>query len=525
MRVRASITVYSALAFWLITSFLFALLEAGRVYCLNAFTDMSASTALESVCAEYQPGLWEEYHLLGLDGAYGGSEFSIDYVTAVFRERMNKNLNGEHAGGGLNGLSLSSVSPAGYRLLTDADGAVFLACISDYMKSNLPMEAAQALYENYTGNAALEEEGKLKGSVEDAQNALDEAKRLQEAAAEGAEQAVPGEGGADSDANAAQTADRTGDAGAGNPGTAQLQGAAGAAEPVENPLETALAWKRNTFAGLVLEDVSSLSTKSIRSEDSVGTRNCQRGTIQGQPEVSWYDKILALEYAGIYFADYQAPATEHALSYELEYLLCGKQSDRENLEGALQRLLLFREAANVTHILSDSGKWNETLAVANALAGFTGNPGIIQLVQIGVIAAWAYVESILDIRALLAGDKIALVKRGEQWTSSLGNLSGVFGKEHRAKDCGDGLSYQGYLKGFLFLLDERRLSVRMMDLIEKNLRLAPASRNFRADHIVCEVSYDMEVSADPLFWRFVSVVAPAMNEHGFSCSKQFSYYR
>ena len=69
------------------------------------------------------------------------------------------------------------------------------------------------------------------------------------------------------------------------------------------------------------------------------------------------------------------------------------------------------------------------------------------------------------------------------------------------------------------------LSVRMMDLIEKNLRLAPASRNFRADHIVCEVSYDMEVSADPLFWRFVSVVAPAMNEHGFSCSKQFSYYR
>ena len=131
MRVRASITVYSALAFWLITSFLFALLEAGRVYCLNAFTDMSASTALESVCAEYQPGLWEEYHLLGLDGAYGGSEFSIDYVTAVFRERMNKNLNGEHAGGGLNGLSLSSVSPAGYRLLTDSDGAGFLTCISD----------------------------------------------------------------------------------------------------------------------------------------------------------------------------------------------------------------------------------------------------------------------------------------------------------------------------------------------------------------------------------------------------------
>ena len=74
MKVRAGMTVFSAVSFWLIASFLFALLEAGRICCLNTCADMSAALAVESVCAEYQPGLWEEDHLLGLDGADGGPE-------------------------------------------------------------------------------------------------------------------------------------------------------------------------------------------------------------------------------------------------------------------------------------------------------------------------------------------------------------------------------------------------------------------------------------------------------------------
>lgn len=92
MRKRASITVFSALAFALVASFLMALLEAGRVYQIQTYADMKSTLALESVCAEYQPVLWEEFHLLGLDGAYGGDIFSMDHVTAVLRERLDRNL-------------------------------------------------------------------------------------------------------------------------------------------------------------------------------------------------------------------------------------------------------------------------------------------------------------------------------------------------------------------------------------------------------------------------------------------------
>ncbi len=511
MKVRAGMTVFSAVSFWLIASFLFALLEAGRICCLNTCADMSAALAVESVCAEYQPGLWEEYHLLGLDGAYGGPEFSADYVTAVLRERTQKNIKAEGAGGGVSELSLTAAGLVDYRIMTDGYGSVFLKCVSDYMKENLPVEAAQILYDRYNGETAVEEEGKLEGSVEHAQNAIDEARRQQDAG-------TPDGKGESAAAGAA-----------GNPNADPLSDSQGqtaaAKEPAENPLEVALAWKRNTLLGMVMQDLSALSTKSIRLEDSVGRRRLMEGTMREMPEISWYDKILTLEYAGKYFSDCQTTESGHALAYELEYILCGKPSDRENLEGTVQRLLLLREAANVVHILSDSTKMQEALAVANLLAGFTGNPGIVQLVQIGVIAAWAYVESILDIRALLEGNKIALIKRKDQWTSSLGHLSDVSGKENAAKDCGDGFTYQDYLKGFLFAMDNQKLSFRMMDLMEKNLSLLPGYQNVRFDHLICEMECRISFAAEPLFWRFVVVSAPAMKEHEFMTEKHFSYYR
>ena len=71
--------------------------------------------------------------------------------------------------------------------------------------------------------------------------------------------------------------------------------------------------------------------------------------------------------------------------------------------------------------------------IAAALAGFTGNPAIIKTVQIAVVGAWAYIESIQDIRALLMGGKIALVKSKEQWTTDLAHLLQSFQSQTRAK--------------------------------------------------------------------------------------------
>ena len=496
MKQRGSITVFSALAFMLVASFLFALLEAGRQYQLDLYADMSTSLAIESVCAEYQPKLWQDYHLLGLDGSYGGEIFSMEQVTGVLGARVRANLAQEGAGSRLMGLSLDMAYPKEYQLLTDGDGSVFLHCVSTYMKENLTMEAAQLLYEQYTQGAVTEKNGQAEGSVEQAQMAVEEALAQREAAKqeqgmqEQTEVIVPDE-----------------------PVSVQ-----------ENPLEVVLAAKQNLLLGMVVEDAKNLSTVAIDLTEALDNRICQKGTADTMPDIGWYEKVLALEYLGKYFGDYRTPAEGHVLAYELEYVLCGKQSDRDNLEGVVGRLLLLREAANMLHIISDSEKQGAAMALATALVGFTGNTAIIKMVQIGIMAAWAYAESILDLRALLAGNKIALLKSREQWTTQLGSLAQIFAGGQQAKNCENGLSYQNYLKGFLFMMKEKNLAYRMMGIMEQNIRQIPVYHNCRMDHILCALSYEVSYTAQPLFWDLSILQQPKLMETRFDVSKSFSYY-
>ena len=50
---------------------LMALLEGARARGLNTCAELVSDVAIHSVCAEYQPVLWEDYKLLMLDGTYG----------------------------------------------------------------------------------------------------------------------------------------------------------------------------------------------------------------------------------------------------------------------------------------------------------------------------------------------------------------------------------------------------------------------------------------------------------------------
>lgn len=496
MKKQGSLTVFAALAFMLIASFLTALLEAGRMYELEAYADMSSELAIEAVCAEYQPALWEDFHLLGLDGAYGGEDFSMDYVTAVLSQRIRTNLNQAGDGSAVMALSLSAAETVEYQLLTDGDGSVFLDCVADYMKENLPVETAQILYDRYTRSEEVEkEQQETDGSVEDAKTAIEEAKRQQQE-----------------------------ESAAGN----TTNGSSVPQEPVEveeNPLDVVLSLKQNALLGMVTGDLGGVSSKQVALTDTVGSRERVQGTAAVTADTDWYDKVLALEYMDQYFSDYGEPAENHALCYEMEYVLCGKEADRDNLEGVINRLLLIREAANVTHILGDSGKMATTLAMAEALAGFTGNPAIVKVVQIGIVAAWAYVESILDLRALLEGKRIALFKSSGEWTTSLGNLVQAFSDGGGAKDCVNGLFYQDYLKGLLFTMGTEKLAYRMMDVMEQNIRLTPAYANCRMDHMICAIRYRIGYTSEPLFSEISTLGSLGIGELVFENEKEFAYYK
>lgn len=489
MKAKGSMTVFAALTFMLMASFLFALLEAGRVQVLRQYVDMTSELAVESVFAEYQPALWENYHLLGLDGAYGGDTFAEEYCAGVLGARVRANLAQQGDGSRMMGAVLVSALPEEYQLMTDGEGKVFLHSVADYMWQNLPMEIVQELYERYTNEQSVQEDYRIGSSMEDAMQAITDAN--------------------DADAQQSQNVERR---------------AVSEAQQQENPLEDVLTWKESFVLGSVIEDTDAISIKGLDENACIAKRTLQKGSEEGIPETGWYEKILATEYAENYLSSYTAPREDRALTYEFEYVAAGKGTDRENLEAVVERLLLMREAANVLHILSDEEKRIMTEEMAAALVGFTGNPAVVKVVEYGLIGAWAYVESILDVRALLAGDAIAFVKSDEQWTSRLSNLSQFLTGSARADNCENGWRYQQYLKGFLYVLTEKNLAYRMMDVMEQNIRSIYAYRNFRMDYTLNAVTFGLSYEAEPLFWKFSVLNAGELTIFQYQNRQSFSYY-
>lgn len=484
---EGSITIFSALCLMLVASLLLALLESARVYGLDARAGLLTELGVESVCGEYQIKLWQDYGLLCLDGAYSGEKFQAERVAERFVEQVSKNCKGMQYGANFFTLSASDAETSSWQLLTDGDGRVFFALVSSYMKQNLPKEAAKAILERYESGQKLEEE-KDSYSVEDAKGTLEDAKEEAEANAEG-------NGKADT----------------------------GSVPEKENPLEIVLKLKQNAILGMVVENVDALSEKEINIEETVSRRMLMKGTMQETPEKDWYERILVLEYAGQHFSDYTKPMEGHKVDYEMEYLLCGKAEDKANLEGTVVRLLALRETANIAHILGDSSKRKSASLMAEALAGFTGNPAIIQVVQAGVIAAWAYMESVQDVRALLAGDKIALVKSTNQWTVDTENLLESFRKTSRAKNCSNGWNYSEYLKFLLYTKSQKVLAMRMMDVMEQNLRQMERYQNCRMDHMITALEVQTEYRAVPLFSRLVAIGKLKTKNYYFKKSTKFSY--
>ncbi len=91
----------------------------------------------------------------------------------------------------------------------------------------------------------------------------------------------------------------------------------------------------------------------------------------GRPGRSFMERVLIDEYCGYFFPN-ALSQKKHQLNYELEYLLQGQATDRENLEKTISELFAVRQGLNLIHILSDSQKREEAKALALVIAGGIG---------------------------------------------------------------------------------------------------------------------------------------------------------
>ncbi len=450
-RARGSISVFAALCIMMVASALFTLLEAARVRQMELLAEVVTTSAAESVFAAYDSQLWEQYHLLLRSASLADGAVSLGDIEEELQELADVAMN--PTGGSLpiyqNDLlraETESVMVTGYTLITDAQGEVFCAAVAAYMKNNLGYEAASMIREKYEKGESLEESD-VDDAIAEAQDGIDEAK--QEAAESG------------------EITEET------------------SAEVKDNPLEAIAKIKKMGMLALMVEDTSEVSTQSITLSETLSKRDLNEGNMSLSEEDSdWYQKILVTQYYAQYYSNYLSPNTDGALQYEQEYLICGKEDDTENLKGCINRILLIREAGNLACLLKDSAKQSEAQVLATALAGATANPAIIAAVKYGILAAWAYAESLLDVRALLQGDKIPLVKTAAQWTTDVYSLSQCAESGWKAADCSNGLTYSDYLNLLLYTTGGTKAAYRAMDIQELYLRQQEGYEDFQMDQMI-----------------------------------------
>ena len=252
-----------------------------------------------------------------------------------------------------------------------------------------------------------------------------------------------------------------------------------------------------------------LSGLKIDRMDQASGRNLRRGrgTFPKRQETGGLEeRLLFNEYVLMNFTNAaqeapngteavteQIPETEgRSLAYETEYILEGKDSDKENLEAVLMKLFLIRMALNYTCLLGDKTRQAEVTALAVAVTTVLLMPEAAEVVKQLILLAWAAGESVVDIRTLLSGKRTALIKKPENWQLSLSSLLtlGSGTEQTEGEDVPGGISYKEYLRAFLFLKDADDVTMRTLDRIEENLASEHGMKYIRADQCVTKLEVE-----------------------------------
>ncbi len=441
---KGEITVYLSLLFVLLISFVMGVLEAAIVQTEKNMCRLKADRAVFSVFGEYQRELLREYHVFALEGSYGTGDFSEENILRRMHYYGTEGM--EH-------------NTAGIQYLTDNKGQAFREQVTAYMEQRYGLSLAK----NFAGMTEEWKEQSLEGEKmrEKEETILEDYKNL------------------------TGTEDQS---------SPEDQTPFSCLETIENA----------GILSVALPKDMKVSGREVSPENQVSCRNLRTGYgsfpvrqgIDGPEE-----KILFNEYILQKFSyasessenekktnetDKTEKRTEPSLKYEVEYILAGKSSDKENLESVLFKIFLIRMSLNYICLLGESSLKAQAEVMAAVISIVLLMPEIAEPLKYLILLAWAAGESIVDLRSLLSGNRVPLTKNSENWQLPLGSLLllGSGSDTVEGSDTQGGVSYKDYLRAFLFLENTDSVSMRTLDRIEENLKSVHGLGSFQADQCI-----------------------------------------
>ena len=442
---RGQITVFLALLLSVICGFLLAVIESTRVSAMRMQIESGLDLGLHSIFAEYDRALLSRYDLFYIDTSYRGESTDISGIETHLYNYMETNISQDQKSGKSSGdwfrMSVKNLELPKYLLASDHEGRVLRRQVVRYMKQKNIVDQAE------TGNSLVNqiqsyglEERDIDGERTSAEN------RIKEIPIPEVINMVNGLRGGS---------------------TAELT--TGGMKISEGRFQEQQLYSHRTHK--VGKDVAVFQER-----------------IAGEEADQLFDAYLMLKCS-----DYTESKGQGVMTYELEYLIAGQNSDLENLDDITRKLLKMREAANVTYLFGSEEKRAEAEEYALLLTAGVEIPGLTEAVTISLLYAWGYAEAVLDVNCLLCGGKVPIMKSDADWRLPLKELL-VF-RSHFGESGGSGFTYRQYLSAYLAKEDAVIKRSRCMDVIEENVRLMEGNKRFCMDGCIEYVQAYVEASS------------------------------
>lgn len=215
------------------------------------------------------------------------------------------------------------------------------------------------------------------------------------------------------------------------------------------------------------------SIKDFVTEETVDFDGAVKDIVHMETE-----DYMILKYLEGYFSMKNRPVgkMKKCLDYEWEYMVCGKGSDKENLEQVINRMILMRTLINTGVISASTQKRETAYAAALAAVGFTGMEPLVRLTQTIFLVIWGMSEALVDVAGILEGRQVPLVKSEKDIRVNFADLfvlsrQYIESKAEQLPRAGkNDFGYQQYLMLFLLGTGSSVVCRRMMDLMEWNIR-------------------------------------------------------
>lgn len=425
---RGEVTAYLSLIFILFITFIGGIMESASIQIAKNYRRADTNRAMECVFAEYQKELLEEYDIFALDGGYETGRYSRKKVT----DRLD-----------YYGVGSVKHDVERIRFLTDKGCGDFLGQVSAYMEHKYGIDAVKDMLD------MTSVWGQQKERAEDYAEEEDSWQESMEDLLEENESELPKE---------------------------------------NNPITHIGQLKTSPVLKLVMPRDRNVSEKSVRDEEMLAfrERNQGYGDFSDVSENGNLTTLIFGEYLLEHFKSFTDTEHTSTLDYELEYMLAGKNSDKENLEYVIRKIIFFRFVPNYAYIQTDREMKAEAETAALALCTILAVPAITEAAAQGILLAWAYGESIMDVRSLLKGSRVPLVKSKESWQLQFSKLLTLGTEEDRSegRDDENGLRYSEYLRMMLFLAKRDTVALRSLGIIEQNMRKLYGQPYFRADYCI-----------------------------------------